>query len=109
MTQDDFSESSEVSTYLDGVSSAETSQSNLTETTHGGIPEVVVTSEFACYRPHSPHKKLAATFSAPPTFSHRQFAPPASSPSSGVSMGPTRQSPATSDSDNSGSKVKQTF
>ena len=74
-SKDDFSESSEVSTYLDGISSVDTSQSNLTETAPTSqVPEVVVTSEFANYRPNSPHRKLAATFSAPPTFNSSQFA-----------------------------------
>ena len=88
--QDDFSESSEVSTYLDGISSVETSLSNLTETKLTGsavpsgsaavanIPEVVVTQEFVSYRPASPHQKLAATYSAPPAFTplHHHFSAP---------------------------------
>ena len=64
--QDDFSESSEVSTYLEGVSSPETSHTNLTELSR--VPEVIVTQEFAQPNVSSPHRKLAATFSAPPTF-----------------------------------------
>ena len=64
--QDDFSESSEVSTYLEGVSSPETSHTNLTDLSR--VPDVIVTQEFASPNFSSPHRKLAATFSAPPTF-----------------------------------------
>jgi len=103
--QDDFSESSEVSTYLDGISSVETSQSNLTETQLAGsavpsgsagaaiganIPEVVVTQEFVTgYGSQSPHQKLIATYSAPPTFTplHHHFSAP--SPASATTSPPT--------------------
>ena len=68
--QDDFSESSEVSTYLEGLSSAETSQSNLTETapTVSLPPELLVTDLTGLSEVSSPHQRLAATRSAPPSF-----------------------------------------
>ena len=63
-----------MSAYLEEAPSVQTSQTNLTETVgegalgHHTVPEVFVTSEFATKNYSSPHRKLAATFSAPPTF-----------------------------------------
>ena len=99
---DDFSESSEVSTYLEGVSSEDTSHSLLTSADltpssappppHGPhhhppphpapIPCVVVTSATqdsmatAASSSSLRHQRLAATFSAPPTFPHPHYRQP---------------------------------
>jgi len=88
--KDDFSESSEVSTYLEGVSSPETSHTNLTDLSR--VPEVIVTQEFATPNFSSPHRKLAATFSAPPTF-----------PTTYLASGLVNQNNHASDSSDSGS------
>ena len=88
--QDDFSESSEVSTYLEEVSSPETSHTNLTDLSR--VPEVIVTQEFATPNFSSPHRKLAATFSAPPTF-----------PTTYLASGLVNQNNHASDSSDSGS------
>ena len=98
---DDFSESSEVSTYLDGVSSEDTSHSLLTSADltpsaaappphPAPIPCVVVTSatqdSMATAASSLRHQRLAATFSAPPTFPHPHFRqPPDQNPPQGMS------------------------